>query len=308
MLKGYFDMTGTPVTFEAIEDGQGVWQVQQDGMEIGMPVWMVRGLAKKAQAYVRYCDYSATTLADEPKRVIYKMQHDYFDDIPFWAAFGSVGHGMFESGVRDGGTETPFRTTVLGKTVGGKPDYYDDHHIEDIKTIGAYQLGLIAKGEVKHEWLIQFSIYRWLLSLNGFPNIAEDVVVNLFVRDHRDYEYRDYLDSLQKVARGEVYRSGFKKGQPMQPKGYVPQYPVVMFKLKTWTPAETAKFVTAQVQRLEAIKDGYEPMPDCTDLWQGADGVPKRCTRYCPFGKSGVCAQGHQAVTQLEAVGTQTPI
>lgn len=306
MLLGYRDLTGKELTFAQIEAGEGTWQRMEDGIAVGVPAWMARGIALK-DGYKRYADYSATELIDEPRRVILKQRCDWFDDLPFWAAFGTIGHAMFAKGVKEDGTsEKSFTVEVHGKMVGGKLDYFDENELSDIKTTSAYQVRM-AVNEMKSEWTAQFSIYRWLLFMHGHTKISDTATVNLFVRDWRGFEHRDYLVGVAKAKAGTKYKTGAKAGQPYAMPAYVPSIPCLMLPVPLWTVEATEKFVYDKVAQLEAMKaEPIESLPPCAEVWRDKrTGIAKRCTQYCPFGRSGDCAVGAKEVAKADGTNDE---
>ena len=205
---------------------------------------------------------SVTSLIKPPQMYALEIAHD--DEIEedasdrIWMLLGSAVHSVLEWAQVDNVLqEEELRTTVLGWTVTGRPDLYEEPGmLDDYKVTSVYAF----LNGVKVEWEQQVNGYAWLFGLHGFP-VEEARIVAIL---------RDWTKSK---VNGADY-----------PPAASLTLPVVL-----WPAERQAHFVEDRVQLHQAVIEGRIEAPPCTpeERWRRATtyalirGANKRATKVC---------------------------
>jgi len=233
--------------------------------------------------------YHCTEILNPPKVVYFERHYDYFQD-PLdmaYATFGTAFHSIMEEGaalVKEMGlcpdkfrVEEPFTAeldTPAGRaTLRGRPDIYDTElkTLYDYKTEKSYSVKLLKEGnfnDSKH--MAQLNIYR----LFKYPE-AEHLVIVAMVKDH---------------GRQIALKDGLR--------------PIELIELPILNDKAVRDYVIYRVAENLRTEADPQKVRDCTEeeLWlQKKDGMPLRCTEYCPAGKSGLCLQGSQLIKEYQS-------
>lgn len=249
-LIGFIDRDENEIPFAELPKGN-----------FGIPITYLKSLAREKR---KYADLTASMIAGLLRQNLLKERHNYFEkpDDGAFRLHGQSFHGIMENHAdKNALSEERLTIQVDGIRVGGIPDEYFEETLRDWKTIGVYTAKMLLKNGVEKErpdWIVQLSIYRWLLESHGFP--VKKCEVFCFVRDHRAYEAKRQKD-----------------------------YPPIFFTLpvRPISLEETNKLVAEAVsewKRCQSIPDNELPKCPESQLWE-KNGERLRCSTYCPCAK-----------------------
>jgi hypothetical protein len=188
---------------------------------------------------------SVTSLIKPPQMYALEIAHD--DEIEedasdrIWMLLGSAVHSVLERAQVDNVLqEEELRTSVLGWTVTGRPDLYEEPGtLDDYKVTSVYAF----LNGVKVEWEQQINAYAWLFRLHGFP--VEEARIVAILRDW---------------SKSKVNGSDYPPAASLT-------LPVVL-----WSAERQAQFVEDRVRLHQAVIEGRIEAPPCTaeERWRRA--------------------------------------
>jgi hypothetical protein len=203
----------------------------------------------------------STTVLISPVQAV-ELQRRYDDKITqdvsdmMWALRGQIEHGIMEAAAKTLDTpgaivEKRFSTEVLGWTVAGKIDYYEDGILYDYKDVSvwAYIFG-------DKKWELQANVNRYLMAKNGI-----DVK-----RFRNTLIFRDFQKSKAGTGR-------------YPPRG------VYDVDIPMWTLEHAEIYVKERVKLFqEARQQADNELIECEHedrMWNKKQDKYMRCTEYC---------------------------
>ena len=248
------------------------------------------------------CDYTVTELIKPHALAVQQKAHenDLEEDVHdmFDAFMGDCVHAMLEKYTIDGELcEVRNKTTILGKTIGGKYDYFDTAagHIVDYKTV---TVASYKKGAAKKEWEQQLNMLAYIVRTSTTFPVNQLSVVAIY-RDYRPGEYdrsdHDYpnrseiisvpiwstTDCIEYMEKRVSGRVAAEKGEYAMCNEY-----------ERWASPKVFAVMAKGKARTVRLQPSYEEA--CHHMKnKGGDyiverpGFNMRCERYCPV--SGRC-------------------
>ena len=192
-------------------------------------------------------DFSASSLVAPIQQTILKRRYPDKQVVPdvmdlFFLFKGSVGHQVLEDAWHESmGSKVEERLyiQVMGKTISGKFDCYQEGEVRDYKFSKVYKY---MKGDFA-DWEKQLNVYAHLLMAAGHK--VNQLTVWMFLEDFK---------------RNEAYKKGY------------PADPIVRVPLRLWGDSERNCYLESRVRALclnETLDD--DRLLECTDyeMWRG---------------------------------------
>ena len=194
---------------------------------------------------------SMTQLINPPRIRVLSTRHwaeleeDVADNL--WRLFGNTIHSVMERISQSGRfIEERLKEPVMGMTVVGRPDLFEEPVINDYKFTSVW-----AVNYEKIEWVHQINGYSWFFRKSGFT--VEKGFINAFLRDWRKSEAAKY-------------------------KSY-PKIPFKLIPVEIWPFKKQDDFVNERLSlHIDAQAKSDEDLPVCTEKERWND---RRCLEYC---------------------------
>ena len=200
---------------------------------------------------------SITTMINPPRIRQLTLRHwaDLEEDASsgMWRLLGSAVHEVMQRiDTKNRLIEERLREKIMGITVAGRPDLYEEPFINDYKITSVWAV----KFE-KSEWVDQINCYAWFIRKLGFP--VEQGFINAILRDWRSSEAKKY-------------------------KGGYPPIPFKVIPVEIWKFGKQDDYVHDRIAlHLNSETDTDEELPLCTDKERWSKDI--RCTGYCAVNK-----------------------
>lgn len=207
-----------------------------------LPKTFVKALERD---YHKGADYSASQLTKPARMVHLEKRHkgEVVEDVTdrIWSLFGSAVHAVLENGeTHNQLVEQYLSEQIVGKTVSGMSDLYEDGIIYDYKVTSVWSYIYMAD-KVK-EWESQLNTYAWLFHKAGF--LVEGLKIVMILRDWQASKAK-----------------------------YDPQYPdcqVQVIDVKLWDIDVSEIYIASRVDYYEEYIDCLDDqLPECSeaDRW-----------------------------------------
>jgi len=174
-----------------------------------------------------------------------ELEEDVADNL--WRLFGNTIHAVMERiDQHNRFIEERLKEPIMGITVVGRPDLYEDEVINDYKFTSVW-----AVNKEKIEWVNQINGYAWFFRKMGFK--VEKGFINAFLRDWRKSEAKKY-------------------------KSY-PKIPFKLLPIEIWDFKTQDEYIHDRIaEHVNADKETDKNLPLCTPEERWDD---KRCKDYC---------------------------
>lgn len=190
------------------------------------------------------------------KRHADKIEHDVSESI--WALFGTGVHKALEGAAAGMEDELSLSAEIDGEMITGRLDSYNPEtgEIWDYKVTSAWS---VVFGSRIKDWMIQLSVYRYLLHVNGYKTSDKAHVIAI-LRDH------------------DAKKAGDGKYPPL---------PIHVEDITLAAPELIEKSIRAKVAHVKAAMElPDDELPECTpeERWEGYDKFKKcKVSRRCSY-------------------------